>query len=58
MKKNEDYKELVRSDLQKLEGEKAVSEYKIRELKGTMRNMRNMVGITFLFSFPFCSSDS
>ena len=49
MKKNEEYKELVRSDLQKLEGEKAVSEYKIRELKGTMRNMKNMVGITFLF---------
>ncbi|MBQ9549673.1 MAG: hypothetical protein IJU87_02565 [Lachnospiraceae bacterium] len=49
MKKNEEYKELVRSDLQKLEGEKAVSEYKLRELRGTMRNMKNLVGITFLF---------
>ncbi|MCR4591022.1 MAG: hypothetical protein K5668_09410 [Lachnospiraceae bacterium] len=49
MKKNEDFKELIRSDLQKLEGEKAVSEFKIRELRGTMRNMKNMVLITFLF---------
>ncbi len=49
MQKNEDFKELIRQDLQKLEGEKAVSEFKIRELKGTMRNMKNMVMITFLF---------
>ncbi len=49
MKKNEDFKELIRSDLQKLEGEKAVSEFKIREKRGTMHNMRNMVIITFLF---------
>lgn len=49
IKKNEDFKELIRSDMQKLEGEKAVSEFKIRECRGTMRNMKNMVLITFLF---------
>ena len=49
MQKNEDFKELIRQDLQKLEGEKAVSEFRIRELKGTMHNMKNMVMITFLF---------
>ncbi|MCR5023454.1 MAG: hypothetical protein K6A90_03855 [Lachnospiraceae bacterium] len=49
MKKNEEFKELVRQDLQKLEGEKAVSDFKIRELRSTMRNMKNMVVITFVF---------
>ena len=49
MKKNEEFKELVRQDLQKLEGEKAVSDFKIRELRNTMRNMKNMVVITFVF---------
>ncbi len=49
MQKNEDFKELVRSDLTKLEGEKAVSEFKIRELKSTMSNMKNMVFITLFF---------
>lgn len=49
MRKNEEFKELVRQDLQKLEGEKAVSDFKIRELRNTMRNMKNMVVITFVF---------
>ena len=49
MRKNEEFKELVRQDLQKLEGEKAVSDFKIRELRSTMRNMKNMVVITFVF---------
>ncbi len=49
MKKNEDFKELVRGDLQKLEGEKAVSDFRINELRSTMRNMKSMVFITFLF---------
>lgn len=50
MQKNEEFKELVRTDLQKLEGEKAVSEFKIRELRSTMRNMKNMVAVTFVFA--------
>ncbi len=49
MKKNEDFKELIREDMQKLEGEKAVSEFKIRELKGVMNNMKSWVLITFVF---------
>ena len=50
MQKNEEFKELVRQDLQKLEGEKAVSEYKINETRSTMKNMKTMVFITFLFA--------
>ncbi len=50
MQKNEEFKELVRQDLQKLEGEKAVSEYRINEMRSTMKNMKTMVFITFLFA--------
>ena len=50
MQKNEEFKELVRQDLQKLEGEKAVCDYKINEMRSTMNNMKSMVFITFLFA--------
>lgn len=50
MQKNEEFKELVRQDLQKLEGEKAVCDYKINEMRSTMKNMKSMVFITFLFA--------
>ena len=49
IKENEDYKELVRKDLQKLESEKAVTAYRIRELKLVKKNMRSLVGITIGF---------
>ena len=50
MQKNEEFKELVRQDLQKLVGEKAVCDYKINEMRSTMKNMKSMVFITFLFA--------
>ena len=55
MKKNEDFKELIRGDLKKLEGEKAVSEFKMRELKTTMGNMKNLVFITLVFGLLLVS---
>ncbi len=51
IQQNEEYRELVRSDMQKLESEKAVSSFRARELRLTIRNMRNMVGITLAFGF-------
>ncbi len=49
IQKNEEYRELVRGDMQKLESEKAVNSFRARELRLTIRNMRNMVGITLAF---------
>ncbi len=49
IQQNEEYRELVRSDMQKLESEKAINSFRARELRLTIRNMRNMVGITLAF---------
>ncbi len=49
MRENEDFKEVVRQDLQKLESEKAVNTYRNRELAVTRRSMRNLVTITIVF---------
>ncbi len=49
MKENEEYRELVRQDMQKLESEKAVSNFRSRELAVTIHNMKNMAVITIVF---------
>ncbi|MBO6111674.1 MAG: hypothetical protein J6P45_01330 [Lachnospiraceae bacterium] len=46
MKKNEDYKYLVRSDLQKLEGEKGAYLFKKKEMAIKQNSCRNLVLVT------------
>lgn len=46
MKKNEDYRYLVRSDLQKLEGEKGAYSFKKKEMLLKQESCRNLVFIT------------
>ncbi|MCR5777502.1 MAG: hypothetical protein K6G84_08825 [Lachnospiraceae bacterium] len=49
--KNEDYKELVRSDMQKLDSEKAINVYHRNELISSMKGLKNLFLITVTASF-------
>ncbi|MCR5527233.1 MAG: hypothetical protein K6F39_07630 [Lachnospiraceae bacterium] len=46
IKKNEDFRELVRGDLQRLESEKAVYNYQKSELRASMKNIKNFLLVT------------
>ncbi len=50
IEQNENYKELVRSDLQKLESEKAINIYHRNELRSSMRNLKHLFLITLTAS--------
>ncbi|SFK50471.1 hypothetical protein SAMN05216390_101388 [Lachnospiraceae bacterium KH1T2] len=46
IKKNEEFRELVRGDLQRLESEKAVYSYQKSELRSSMKNIKNLLLVT------------